>query len=265
MTSAAMKREPRKAGIELIKRAIAEHDPVAIYALFSGGDDSIVSTHLSMGIAEMAVHIDTTIFVRQNREHALAVIKRFEWAHRIIRPDTTYRDLVLKFGFPGPAAHYLPYRLLKERAIRKLVREAKRKTGDRVMLITGARRSESARRMGYVEPIVRVGGQVWVAPLYDWSTAERDSYIEENDLSRNPVKPFLHISGDCLCGAFGKRYEFNEIKLWFPESASEIEKLQEEAKTAGVHCKWGTRPPKDTLTRELPFMPLCIGCEAVRP
>lgn len=254
--------------LEIIKQALAEHDPVAVYACFSGGHDSLCSTHLSMGIAQEVLHINTGIGIEQTRTFVRDTCKRYDWPLKEVHPpEMSYRDLVLKFGFPGPGMHYLPYRLLKERALRKVVREAKRKTRDRVMFITGVRQSESARRMGYVEPIIRVGAQVWVAPLWNWNKRQCNEYIEANKLERNEVSDLLHMSGECLCGAFAdqhtgmdRHHELKEIELWFPDTAAQIYALEKEAEAAGVHCEWGRRPPRDTKTMNM-FMPMCVGCE----
>lgn len=253
---------------EIIQQAIAEHDPVRIFAMFSGGNDSIVSTHLAMANgAHESVLVNTGIGIQQSREHWFGVCCQQQWTCRMLfPPDRTYREFVLKYGFPGPAAHRYAYSWLKERAIRKLVRESKREAKDRVMLITGVRRSESLRRMGYVEPIVRQGATVWVAPCYDMDTKQRDAYMETHGLPRNPVTDLLHISGECMCGSFAGKYERKELELWYPAFVREvIEPLEKEAREAGVHSEWGVRPPRDVLMATLPFMPMCASCEGTKP
>lgn len=247
----------------IIEQAIAKYNPVRIFAMFSSGNDSIVSTDIAMkNGAHEAVLVNTGIGIPQSREHWFSVCCKQQWTCRMLfPPDRTYREFVLNYGFPGPAAHRYAYSWLKERAIRKLVRDTKREASDRVMLITGVRRSESLRRMGYVEPIVRQGATVWVAPCYDMDTKERDAYMEANGLPRSPVTDLLHISGECMCGSFAGKYERKELELWYPEFVKDvIEPLEKEAKEAGVHSEWGVRPRKDTLTEELPFMPMCASC-----
>lgn len=247
--------------LEIVKGAVAEHNPVRIFAMFSGGNDSICSTHLSMGIAEEVLHINTGIGIKKTREHVRTVCAQYGWPLREeYPPQMTYRQLVLKYGFPGPGMHYLSYRILKERAIRKVIRESKTKRSDKVMLITGVRSSESARRMGYVEPVRMIGSQIWVAPIWEWSKRDCNEYRAANNLPESEVASLLHMSGECLCGSFAKPDELKEIAYWFPQDAEEIYTLQREAKEAGVHCIWGTRPKKQR-SEELPFMPLCAGCE----
>lgn len=123
-----------------------------------------------------------------------------------------------------------------------------------------ARRSESARRMGFVEPI-RAGAQVWVAPLWDWSKRDCNEYIDTNKLPRNEVAGLLCMSGECLCGAFAKPKEFDWVAKWYPAFGQQIRELEKEAEAAGVPCKWGQRPSKNRHKKELLFMPMCAGCE----
>jgi len=54
-------------------------------------------------------------------------------------------------GFPGAHGHRFMYSKLKERQVRRIVRE--HKSDGPVMLISGARQEESTRRMGTAQPI----------------------------------------------------------------------------------------------------------------
>ncbi|MDE2102763.1 MAG: phosphoadenosine phosphosulfate reductase family protein, partial [Patescibacteria group bacterium] len=163
---------------EVMEKAF-NHQPSKIFACYSGGNDSLVSTHwaLENGWAHEVLHINTGIGVDEPNGLSVEEIvretcKSYGWPLLVQSPQTSYRKLVLKFGFPGPGAHYLPYRLLKERCIRRVVKNHKIHTFDRIGLITGVHQQESARRMGYVEPIFRVGCQLWIAPLWNWSPVE---------------------------------------------------------------------------------------------
>lgn len=233
------------------------------FALYSGGNDSMCSTNLAMenGWADEVIHIDTGIGIPETHRHAEFVMSNRGWPHRTIKPpDWSYRDMVLRRGFPGPAAHKYAYVWLKERAIAKLVRETKKKRFDRIALITGVRNRESTRRMGYTIPIIRIDARVWVAPLFSWSKADCQEYMTYYNLPRNPVSDLLGYSGECLCGAFAKPKEIKIIEKWWPETAIKIHLLEQEAAKAGKHCVWGTRPPKEKFMDELPFMPMCAGC-----
>jgi 3'-phosphoadenosine 5'-phosphosulfate sulfotransferase (PAPS reductase)/FAD synthetase len=252
-------------GIETISRvrAFTRHPIVRVFCLFSGGNDSICSTDLAMrnGLANEVIHIDTGIGIKQTHTHAEHIMCRYGWEHRTITPpDWTYRDIVLRRGFPGPAAHRYAYSWLKERAIAKLVRETKEHRDDKVILITGVRNRESSRRMGYKEPILRMGARIWTAPIFTWSKADCQQYMQYYNLPRNPVSDILGYSGECLCGAFAKPGEMAIIERHFPEAALKIHALELEAKAAGKPCVWGTRPPRNPKFDDQPFLPMCVGC-----
>lgn len=247
--------------MEIVGRAIAEHNPSHIFGLFSGGNDSACSTHLISRHPRFtrAARFDTTIGIPESRAHALQVAQDFQWRLIEYSPPVAYRDLVLKHGFPGPGAHSFMYINLKERCVDRLVREHKQKWNDRIMLVTGVRLSESERRMGHVEEIVRDGCSLWVAPIAHWDDDDKIEYMRRYNLPRNPVTDRLCMSGECLCGAFAKKEELLDIELAYPVTAAVIHGLQREAEAAGVHAKWGTRKPG---TRKKPTMGgmLCKSC-----
>lgn len=234
--------------------------------MFSGGNDSMVSTHLAMSNgAHEVLHINTGIGIEETREFVRDTCKTYGWPLREEHPpDKTYRHMVLEKGFPGPAAHRYAYSWLKERALRKVVRESKTGSKDRVALVTGVRNLESARRMGYVQPIVREGAKVWVAPMYGFSTLDLHAYKTLHSLPTNPVSVNLGMSGECLCGSFASPGEFERIERFYPAAAEEIRALEIEAKAARVPCVWGSDPVPGRMSEDLPFMPMCVGCPSKR-
>ncbi len=240
---------------------------VKTYALFSGGNDSLASTYEAMEHlnAQEVLHINTGIGVSETREFVRETCRKMGWPLREEHPpELTYREIVLKYGFPGPGSHRFVYSWLKERAVRKVVRETKQTKAEQVCLSTGVRQQESARRMGYVKPIIKIGAQIWTAPLYTFSKADVLDYIKKHGLVSNPVVSTLGMSGECLCGAFAQENEIATIDSHYPEVSREIHLLEMQAKAFGKHCVWGTRPPKEkNLDQyEIPFMPLCSGCPA---
>lgn len=168
-------------------------------------------------------------------------------------------------GFPGPGGHRYAYIRLKERQVARLVREAKTAPRDRVMLLTGVRRDESARRMGTTAPILRDGAQVWVAPLVDWSNEEMRAYRAEHEIPQSDVAALIHRSGECNCGAFaapGEREMMQSLwPAWFDETICSLER---ECVERGIPaCRWGQRPPKQgerLLDPDADVGPLCSDC-----
>lgn len=259
---------------DFLAQAVSEFKPIKIYAMLSGGDGSLSATHWAMEHgAHEVLHLDTTIGVKEGlgldvQEYIRETCKAHGWPLRIeTPPDLDYVAMVLKHGFPGPGAHLYPYVWLKDRAISKVVRETKKRRMDRVGLSNGVRNTDSARRMGYSQAVVKVDARVWIAPLFSWSKLDLYDYIKAQGLKRSPIAQLCGMSGECFCGAFAEPDEL-EIKIRpnFPKLAARIDALQILAESVGVHAKWGIRPPrkKDPRQEELPFMPMCVNCHTHR-
>ena len=227
-------------------------------ALFSGGDDSLAATLYAFtnGLADTALHIDTTIAAPATGEFVRETCEREGWPLAVYRAPETYRELVLRHGFPGPAVHQTMYYRLKERALREFKRDA----GGPVTFITGVRASESSKRAKWVVEHERKKGFIWHNPLYDWSKADVLDYI--GGRPRNPVSLTMHLSGDCLCGCFARPDERQEWATWWPEVDAMLTELEDAALAAGLSAwRWGVRP--DNVARgQLSFAH--FACESCR-
>jgi 3'-phosphoadenosine 5'-phosphosulfate sulfotransferase (PAPS reductase)/FAD synthetase len=248
--------------------AIRRHRPAAVFGMFSGGHDSLVATHLVSQRPEFtaALHIDTGIGVGQTRDFVRRTAQEQGWplkVYRAVDEGQDYDEVVLEHGFPGPFAHRQMYSRLKERALRAAIRDVKRDHSDRVLLVTGVRRAESTRRMGTVQTINRSGAQVWCAPLAHFTHADKHTYMRDHGLPRNEVVDHLHMSGECLCGAFAKPGELEWLEFCgYTDVVERIRSLERRAAAAGVPCKWGERPPAETDPGQLDAIagPLCTDC-----
>jgi len=232
---------------DLYETGIAEHlggrDLVASCVLFSGGNDSTTLAHMFRGKATHAVHANTTIGIEQTRQFVRDTCSA--WGLPLIEKTapTTYRELVIERGFPGPAMHFKMYQRLKERGLdaarAELIDNPRR---ERVAFIAGRRRQESKRRAD-VPLSQRDGSVIWVSPIAFWTKPDLMTYRLLNpDVPRNQASDTLHMSGECLCGAFAHRGELDEIGFWFPEMKAEIEALEDEVRAAGhpePFCTWG--------------------------
>jgi len=193
--------------------------------LFSGGWDSLVSTHKAMenGDAEQVIHIDTGIGIPQTQEYVKQTCEEFGWPLRIISSDHDYEQIVLENQFPGPAVHIIMYSKLKERALRIIPREMDRKP----TFITGVRRHESEVRFENVEPKQEASQWVWEANIHDFHESDVKDYMQDHGLPESPVKQKYHHSGECLCGAFGNRTEeLTVLEAHYPETAQYIKDLE---------------------------------------
>lgn len=228
--------------------------------LYSGGNDSTVLAHLMRERVDHAVHCNTTIGIEETRQFVRDTCAG--WGLDLIErtAPVSYRELVLERGFPGPGMHFKMYQRLKERVLdgvrRELVADNRR---ERVLFIAGRRRSESKRRQN-IPLYERDGSVIWASPLAMWTKLDMNTYrLMQGDVPVNSVSEKLHMSGECLCGAFAKSDELEEIRFWFPQMADEIYALEAEVKAAGhkePFCRWGHgqgKPPEETGK-------LCTSC-----
>lgn len=229
----------------------------ATVALFSGGNDSTTLAHMLRGEVDYAAHANTTIGIEQTRDFVRNTCE--EWGLPLIerkppRESDHYRALVIAQGFPGPAMHFKMFQRLKERALMQvrseLVSDPRK---ERVVFIAGRRRNESQRR-AHVPISERRGSVVWVSPLVHWTKLDLTTYrLMAGDVPHNAASDLIHMSGECLCGAFAAPGEREEIDYWFPLALDEIRELEaliadrddipEHRKTWG----WGADPAKKAL------------------
>lgn len=265
-----------------IERVIRDYEPIAAFALFSGGHDSLAALLVS-GLLEQfppALHINTGIgvpathsFVRQTcQARNCVLIEKCAAANCNAKGQLdpqVYADLVREWGFPGPGHHGKMYNRLKERALRSIERDAgancRGKRKDRVLYISGCRSEESTRRMANTAEVQVDGRRIWCAPLHDWSKLDCSLAIELFKAARNPVVDLIHKSGECLCGAFAnsdRDNELEELNLWdlTRPAYNEIKRL--EAIVKPIHgWGWGERPPKKQQACAAPPGMLCQGCK----
>ena len=261
---------------DVIGWALNQHDIKSTVCLFSGGHDSLTATHYVMEnyahLSPEVVHIDTGIGIPETQQFVIDTCERYGWPLSIYRavnnvkadgaPDPMiYDDIVLQNGFPGPGAHRIMYSKLKQRQVRRVTRDRKRKHSDRVMFVSGVRKEESTRRMGTTEYIQRDGAQVWVAPLLDFTGSDQKQYMNEHDLPRNPVKDKLCVSGECLCGAFAHEGELKEIEFWYLDTGKRIRELERRVTEAGHKGGWEkSRWKRDAKVEKAG--PMCATCDA---
>lgn len=214
-------------------------------ALFSGGHDSLVATHLCMdrGDTDAVLHLDTGTGIPENEAFVRETCRAFGWPLQVESPTKTLEEFAKEWGFPGSGAHGWAYRYFKAHSLQRFAAELDGKPH----FYTGVRKSESERRMrtvsGETEEDV-TGRWVWHAPIAEWSQQDCHEYIADHDLPANPVAEKIHRSGECYCGAFAHRdEELVELQAHYPEHydwlMSVEEDVQAEIGTDSGHCFWG--------------------------
>lgn len=255
-----------------ITQAVTDHDLSGVYALFSGGHDSLTATALAAKHPAFrgAVHINTGIGIEETREFVRATCERQGWPLVEVKAEAgKYEELVLtRGGFPaGVQSHNSMLFYLKQQPLARWFRTVDGRAG----FVTGIRKHESVRRSvaGISVPIRPDGRKVWVSPILDWTKVDCGRLIAAEGLTRNKVVDLLHRSGECLCGALAREREIHEIAAWFPEAAQRIHDLERECESRGiVACVWAGRVAarlnenQASLFAKSDFAPLCTSCVA---
>jgi 3'-phosphoadenosine 5'-phosphosulfate sulfotransferase (PAPS reductase)/FAD synthetase len=279
---------------EILREALAAYPIVGTYWLFSGGNDSVIVGHILRGLYDAVLHVNTGTGIPQTTQHVRDVARQWGITLHELHPQDTYDDLVMGKvlartgpnagkravwrGFPGPAGHKVMYRHLKDEplmAFRRSIVGTEGRT-KKVIYLGGMRWAETDRRFRNAEAIDQDGAIVWVSPLVHWTDEHMREYRarhrcqEQHDhaehrlcfpgaLPLNPVTEHLHMSGECLCGAFAKPGELEEIAFFYPEVAEHLRALEQQAAAAGIpQCAWGEKPPgADAVT---PAGRLCSSC-----
>lgn len=236
-----------------------------ICCLYSGGGDSTVLAHLFSNSLTHFIHCNTGIGVEQTREFVRDTAS--SWRIPLIEPVATgansYTSLIMgdsewKGGFPGPASHNVMFQRLKERGLRtarnSLVADPRKR---RVIFLAGRRSEESARRKfrtgtGELRSVERQGSIVYVSPLLGWTKLDMNAYrMMHPGMPHNEITDLLHMSGECLCGAFAKEHELEQLSSW-PQTlpaADSIRRLEAMVRGSGrfpeVRCHWGWGWAKD--------------------
>jgi len=247
---------------DIIDQAIKQYSITKVFGLFSGGHDSLCATHVASSHPAFvsAVHINTGIGVPQTRQFVRDTCKEHGWELFEYHPPVPYREIVKEHGFPGPGGHLYMYTRLKERCIRQLTREHKTHRLEHIGLVSGVRSEESTRRMRHVDAIQKEISRIWIAPIHAWDKRQCNDYIDKHNLKRNEVVDLIHMSGECLCGAFASPGEREELRLWFPDVVKEIEEIEAEVAKTEKPCVWGQKPTRIAGQQEMAFMPMCVGC-----
>ena len=229
--------------------------------LVSGGKDSIAASHIvsEMGLLDEVVFIDTTIGIPETQEFVIKFCEKQVWKLNILKPRISFEQFVDRYGFPRPGSHSWVMRYLKMHPLSKF---ATKRKSENIGFISGARMKESRRRMKYNEPITqsKSEGLTFVSPLYDKTTKWVWNYIRSNNLDVSPVYKTLHLSGDCLCGAFSNHAEAELISMFYPDVAKRISKIE-----AG--CKkrfntWGKGSSmENAITQKRLETFICSDCE----
>lgn len=252
--------------------------PIWRYCLFSGGHDSSVLAHRCRDMYDELAYIDTGTAVPGVREFVEDFARWIDKPLRVLEAGPAWRLMVVggehngktysPQGFPGPNGHSIAYSRLKERQVEQLMRDTKARLNPprrhRVMLLTGTRKDESARRMRTQSAWFRArSSQLWTNPIMYFRTPEMRAYRAEHGLPESDVAALLHRSGECNCGAFAQPGEREELRSLWPEWFDEtIAALERESEAAGIpRCRWGDTGGDYSHLSAGDAGPMCTDCQ----
>lgn len=258
-------------------------NPKWVFLLYSGGYDSVCSTHIAWAWAKAAgiqhkvkvISIDTGVAADGWREYVEQVARSEGWPHEIWdNPNPEfYFENTLEYGFPYTREMHwkIMYRNLKERTLDAVRAAHKTKRTDRCMLITGMRRSESEQRAN-TPKVLEDGAGLWVSPLVEWTDVDVMEYRVSHSFTPNPFYETVGGSGDCECN-WGQFTNIDTLEKYSPKLAAKIKPVHEaclqkfgygygERASDGLIAE---RAGQQTLPGVEPIMNLCATCNRAKP
>jgi len=247
------------------------------FALFSGGNDSVASTHYAHQHYDIdyTVYLDTNTGLEENLEHVKSVCDIYGWDLAVLSSPVTLKEFAVgtdsrqPLGFPGPGVHSWAFQYFKERQLAAIAT----RTDPEPRFYSGVRSDESDRRMRNVQGGTQEAERwVWVSPVHDWPDHEMQRYRRKYGLPENPVHDKIGRSGDCFCGAYANRdTELTELQAHYPEHYEWLmdleEEVQQEIGTDEDYCYWGFGDMDEKELRALMAenddaqMMLCSSCD----
>ena len=226
------------------RKFVEEYAIRSLVCCFSGGKDSLVSTHYVLSelkdvdIDKYVVFVDTTCMVPIAEPYVKDVCKQFGWNLKILEPEKSFWDEV-RDGMPMPTMRRRwCCGKLKLNPIKDFVRDLNPQRAE----VTGLRRDESINRRNLPEVFYLKPGRVWkYAPLVDWTEKDVLRYMGSFEL---PMPPHyaLGIKETCLCGAYSNKKQMMIVKAQFPEFFKKFVELEARFKSGGAAFFFQNKP-----------------------
>ena len=245
----------------IINEVLTIHGRKTFWVLCSGGKDSISVVHyIATNFPDQfagVLHINTGVGIKLTTTWLEEYCKKMGWPFQMRSPpEGTYRDIVLKVGFPNAGLHTIVMRLLKLITMRKFISETPERKANHA-LIGGIRAFESDRRMVNAKsPISRDGSLFFVNPFLMKEDEWVYKYLLTNGLEKTPVHKYLGMSGECMCGSYAGMGEREKIKFLDPELDAFLTQLTKDIQLYGTdrakkYPVWGAGYASKEETEEI--------------
>ena len=214
---------------QILTAAIDEYKPRALISLFSGGYDSMITTHLlhrldTHGLPIQVWSIDTQLSADGWRDYVTGVAAAFGWHFSIYDNKKGFKQFVESVREKGcprsRAMHTYVFQKLKERGIDAIHVMNKSQRSDKTLFVSGMRRAESDYRQN-ADEMSRIGksNKIFCAPIVHWGNDQCNWYRVENELPDNPFYDTVKGSGDCQCN-WGNFITLRTLKRYSPKLAT---------------------------------------------
>ena len=249
----------------ILEEAKQKYGVTEFMAGFSGGKDSVTALDIVHKLGKLygVIYCDTGIGVQENKDFVINYCEKRKLELVIVKPKVgeTYDDFVLKFGFPHEGKHNAIMGYLKSHPLRDY---SYKHNG--IGIISGVRKFESKRRGRTAKIFSKDGALLWISPIIEWKTNQVWDYVRKNNLPLSPIYKTLHLSGDCLCGAFSHFREAEMICQFYPELRNRIitleKKLSCKKYCKKFHvCKWGNQSSMEGALNQSKINYACADCQ----
>jgi 3'-phosphoadenosine 5'-phosphosulfate sulfotransferase (PAPS reductase)/FAD synthetase len=188
----------------MLKQFIEEHKIKSIVCCFSGGKDSLCSTHYTLStlkdysIKKYVCFVDTTVMIPDIIEYVNKMFKEhfepLEAECHILKPKTSFWDMAKDWGVPQKNRRWCCFYLKLQPLY-----EFSEKIPHPLAHVLGLRKTESRRRKDFTFSYHDVNRDIWkINPIIEWSDKQVLNYIKENHL---PISPHYSkgVQETCIC------------------------------------------------------------------
>lgn len=241
------------------KVALTEDDIKALlqygksYVLFSGGRDSLATLDYLRGIAAtvnkkvVALHVETTVGLNEITEYVSEICNGLNIELAVVRPKEDYFSLAKRWGIPSVNSRWC----CRELKIRPMVEFLQEIDGPKIVF-DGIRAVESGIRAKYLP--------IWFHPsfnclsisaIFGWTDEDIEKYIVDRRLPKS-VSSELGTSGECWCGAYKRKRDFEELYRLNKELFHKLCEVEESNRNGFTFVyEAGTKIPLKELAKKI--------------
>lgn len=225
-----------------IKTFVKEYSIKSVACCFSGGKDSLVTTHLMMkelenrqDIEKWVVFADTGVMLPIAIDFVKEVCSGFGWNLKIV--EGHFFEKAIKSGMPSLRRRWCCYDC-KVAPMQEFIKTLKPQRAE----VTGLRRDESIRRSKLNQVYYKRKVLSWAyAPIIGWTEKQVINYLSKNGL---PFPPHyrLGLRETCMCGVYSNRKQMEILKAKFPDLWQKFLNLEKQFRTKGACFYFNNKP-----------------------